>query len=280
MNLPILIMDADVYRKVSIHEYQAIVLVNNGYDIADLAAESNIKQFSYISRSTLKNIDISNIDKKLSILIQCKGIGSYKYIIENRDKLCNWTISFPINEKSKVTEVKFLSSLMIPTLVRLNRGKKIDFEGIKELIVYSIYNPAEHAVIEPFRYIYDNLFYNEWINIDKIYHSDNELFLYIDEKKNVATSLNNLRNEKFIEHGNDDFKSIANKIFYENRTLIRNKYFLQKTECSICEEFPICMGKSKKIFGNNCKIFLDEIKDLKNTKNSINRGKYYANNNL
>jgi hypothetical protein len=197
----------------------------------------------------------------LPIALMAPSLGAFRNLVKSIRLLrkLNLRIFLPYSGEN-LTGTRIIASLGIPCCIILEDAE-IDWEGLADLMTYTVLERVPHASIGPFSYIlkhYKPDSYTEW---GAAYFEDPAQFIHLDSGGQVALSRRGLLNGKFIGHINE--LEAAINAAREEKTRSRRKLFIENHPCSRCPSFKICLGRVMRDSANlrGCSGFFSEMVD-------------------
>ncbi len=210
-----------------------------------LVAEANAHLHCVIinSKRPLSSIIFKDEWCTIPIALFVPGIGNISGFIGQLEiiKKQNLRIYLSANNDENLTAARILSSLGVETAIVFDKPQ-VNWDLLRDLAAYAIYNMAAHADIAPFGYLKDRYSPVKQINFGSIYFNDPEFYLHLNNVGRVALSQEKCDKGEFITKDLSELATIRDNIKYLRAIEQWREHFLSFDKCSCCPAWKICMG--------------------------------------
>ena len=228
-----------------------------------LADEANTHLHCVIikSRQPLSSILFKEEWAGIPLALFVPGIGNISKFISQLEMIQkqNLRIYLSANQDDNLTAARILSSLGVETAIVFDK-LAVNWDLLRDLAAYTIYNTATHADIAPFSYLKNRYSPARQINFKSVYFNNPEFYLYLDETGRVASGQEEYERGEFIAENLSKLATIRDNIKYHRAVEQWREHFLAFDKCSCCPGWKICMGNFQANEDDyNCRDFFLEI---------------------
>lgn len=271
---PTLIVPISVAQSIIELDYSCVIEVESRDNLKKAIGIAEHSEYCVGIICNFENEDIAsvldlNTSCHVNVFVKCSSEGDVSKLLnaipklENRSIDPHWVYFFPLDSPNSVTIFKILSSFGYRSGVLPTSSNNLDEQDFIELATYSFLSPVPHAQIEPFGYILGEVGKkSRYVNVDEYYLYFPGKYLYVSENGMVATSRENLKQEKSICSNVYELKNIdVENIYHAHKAKVFYSHFSNEDECSKCPNMKICSGYFGKQF-HDCSNVLSEIYGL------------------
>lgn len=217
-------------------------LLNRTYDVVN--QNNKLVNVTVYFQGALTSIKILENWTKIPMCLYVSSLGSYRMFFHMLPILRQMNIKVFLSAQSNqnLIDIQMMSSLGIFTGVYFSE-KGVAWDKMKELALYAQHSKSQHAPIEPFQYISTKYKAEETLDFNAIYYNDPTQFLHIDSEGKVALTYHLLKEGKFALDNFQQINTLKDNEEYAAFTTAWQRHFLEKTTCSYCPAWRICMGK-------------------------------------
>jgi len=244
-----------------------IIVTTNNFNalnrIKNVVNESNkLNNITVFYDGVLTSIRFLEDWKNIPLTIYVSSLGSYRMLFHMMSALRDMSIKIflPASNKQSYIDVQTLSSLGILAGIYFN-NKNVSWDKFKDLEVYALYAKTNHAPIEPFQYVFANFKGQVRLDFGGLYYNDPNKYLHVNGDGKVALTMHDLINNNFALDSLNDVNQLKDNEEYIKLTTAWQQHFLNKTVCSFCPTWRICLGKFIETVDANkeCESFFIEL---------------------
>ena len=217
-------------------------LLNRTYDVVN--QNNKLVNVTVYTQSALTSIKFLENWNRIPLALYLPSMGSYRMFFHMLPVLrqMNLRIYLPVSNNQNIIDVQMMASLGIFAGIYFDK-KPINWEKVKELAFYSQYSKSQHAPVEPFHHISSKYKSDETLDFNAVYYNDPNQFLHINNEGKVALTYQLLKEGKFALESYLQINTLKENEDFVNYNTAWQRHFLDKTTCSYCPAWRICMGK-------------------------------------
>jgi len=225
-------------------------LLNRTFDVVN--EENKLNNITVYYDGALTSIKFLENWKKIPLTIYVTGLGSHRMFFHMLGALrqMNLRIFLPSNVKQSFLDAQILSSLGVLSGIYFN-SPKMDWDKVKDLQMYDIYAKTSHAPIEPFHYVAANYKGDERLDFNAVYYNDPTKYLHVNSDGKVALTMDDLKNQNYALDDLKQINTLKDNEQYIKLTTAWQQHFLDKSVCSFCPAWRICLGKFSETIDEN-----------------------------
>lgn len=217
------------------------------------------------STSPLSDIVIADAWEHIPVALYLPGLGDFQTCMLRVPFLrqLNVRIFLSAHLPENLTAVRMLSSLGVHCGLWLQDGP-VDWEGVNDVMNYSIYTKTNHAPIEPFHYLAANYRRENAISFGPVYFNDPRKYLHLDRSHRIALSDQDLEYGEFVAEGLDSLATLADNERYLSALNNWQSIFQKPDGCAYCAAWRVCMGGFASSYVQNpeapeCRRFFNDL---------------------
>ncbi len=211
----------------------------------------------------LSSIIFNDEWRSIPIALFVPGIGNISSLMNQVEimKNQNLRVYLSANKDENLTAARILSSLGVETAIVFDQSP-VNWNLLRDLAAYAIYNITAHADIAPFGYLKERYNPVKQINFESLYFNDPEFYLHLDDAGRVALTREEYDRGEFISRDVSELATIRDNIKYLRAIEKWREHFLSFDKCACCPAWKICMGSFQVDEEDyNCRDFFLEIMD-------------------
>lgn len=187
--------------------------------------------------------DESWVGTRLAVFVS--EMGNFRDLFRKLElvRKINPTIYLPIGNPENLSALRILSSVNIRSAAVLTDRDPVDWEGLADLMTYSLVGAVAHGPIEPFSTISARYRPTGWMEWGSVFFDDPADFFHLDSSGRIALSRREFLEGSFIEEDIRRLDDVIDSESYRERIDIRKQFFLNYHPCSRCPGWRICLGK-------------------------------------
>jgi radical SAM protein with 4Fe4S-binding SPASM domain len=237
-------------------------LLNRTYDVVN--QQNKLLNVTVFFQGAFTSIKFLENWAKIPLAIYVSSLGSYRMFFHMLPLLrkMNLRIFLPASNNQNLIDVQMIASLGMFSGIYFDK-KAVDWDKMKELGLYAQFSKSQHAPIEPFHHISTKYNSEEKLDFNTVYYNDPTQFLHINSEGKVALTNPLLKEEKYVLDSFQKINTLKDTEEYNNYTTAWQRHFLEKTTCSYCPAWKICLGKFEDTIDEqkSCQQFFIEIMD-------------------
>lgn len=247
-NMTLVVRDDAPFLKELKDRELIVVLEDPGpvHDVYTRINEDNrVICIQVLSRRPLSAVELSDTHKNIPIALYATERGSFKKVLSRVAfyRESNLRIFMPADNSENLTSLRILSSLGVHCGLYFPDGIPVfPWDGINDLMHYSVYGKANHTPIEPFHYAEKSYKPQETFYFHTPFFENPGRFLHIDNEGNIALSSRELAAGDFICSGVETIDTITEIAEYQTRLSQWHEYFLENDDCAYCQAWRVCRG--------------------------------------
>jgi hypothetical protein len=181
-------------------------------------------------------------------------------------------VYFPASHKRNITDVRILASLGVHCGFTFDGPSSVDWDALNDLMVYSVYNSAPHAEIEPFASVIRRYDPTKITYILSSLFENPGLYFHVDKDRHIAATHEQLINRQYLGTGLEDLADLEQTFTEIDAEQACRELFIDNAPCATCEAFRICVGTFRKACASDtgCRDLMKELLeacDYRYTKN-------------
>ncbi len=213
--------------------------------LQQLASEANTHLHCIIinSRRPLSSITFKDEWRNIPIALFIPGVGNISSFMSQLEtvKKQNLRIYLSANQDENLTAARILSSLGVETAIVFDKYT-VNWDLLRDLAAYAIYNMAARADIAPFGYLKERYNPVKQINFESAYFNDPEFYLHLDDSGRVALTQEEYDKGEFISKNVSELATIRDNVKYLRAIEQWREHFLSFDKCACCPAWKVCMG--------------------------------------
>lgn len=212
------------------------------------------------------------------VAVEVAGVGRMRDLRRAHEWMSrtNVRVYAPAVTGADCSAIRMLSSLGInccAVIPRQGSDTEIDWDALKELVTYSIYNAAPHADIDPFSYIARNCDGRGLTDFRAVYFDDPTRFLHVDAQGRLSLTRADQQNGVFLDIPIEDHCSVRESEVFGSLIDSWKAYFVERTPCSSCDGWRVCMGAFS-VHGGKCSgVFTEVLEGVEQMRKVRGNGK-------
>lgn len=191
--------------------------------------------------ASLETLEINPKWKGNNIILKIGRLGRYSNITHKLvlAKALNIQIQFFPKSATASRDAQILASLGIGTGIIFTEDMPLG-DWLKDLIAYSFYSPMRHGAVEPFVTMEKQYCGENYVSPQMAFFENEERYIHINEKFEMATSSKKLREGEFFGKGQEGLY----KVYHEEKVANPSwqQFFIESHHCSFCPAFRVCKG--------------------------------------
>ena len=228
--------------------HQLVVRVDGTRDIAkaisNCAGRVRIRAVMVRTQAPLSALEYSESWGATPVLVSSPSMGSFKEILGKLDVLSklNVRLLLPASNPESYVSLQILSSLGVGCGIRFD-GAAVHWEQLNDLLHYAMYTKIPHGPIEPFDYVASRYASEGIVDFGDVYYENPLRFAHVDRLGRVALSVEDASQEVFVGQGAAALEQLAAHPHYQSKETSWHQHFLERTDCSYCPAWRVCLGK-------------------------------------
>lgn len=213
----------------------------------------------------LSDITVDEAWAHIPVALYLPGLGSFQTCMRRLPLLrhLNIRIFLSAHIPENFTSVRLLASLGVHSGLWFSDAP-IDWEGVNDVMNYSIYSKTNHTPVEPFHYLATNYRREKAITFGPVYFNDPLKYLHLNSSRQIALSDEGLTQGEFVAEGLDSIGALANNERYIETVNKWQSIFQKKDGCAYCAAWRVCMGSFATYYDQNpdspeCRRFFNDL---------------------
>ncbi len=257
------------------------VRVDDPSDVARAAqrvASSNNRLTSIIldSRTPLDEIHFEESWAGTRLAVFTAEMGHFRALVGKLELIrkIDPVIYLPTDNPENLSALRILSSVGVRSAALFTDRDPVDWEGLADLMTYSLVGSVVHASIEPFSTMSARYRQAAWLEWGSAFFDNPRDFFHLDSDGRIALTRRELLEGTFVEEDLNRLDDIVTLPVYRERIDLRKRYFLEYHPCSLCPGWRICLGKFSRNeeHAGGCAAFFTETIDLLDQHDQHQRG--------
>jgi len=181
-------------------------------------------------------------------------------------------VYLPASKKRNITDARILASLGVNCGFTFDDPSSVDWDALNDLMVYSVYNSAPHAEIEPFASVIRRYEPTKLTYILSSLFENPDLYFHVDKDENIAATHKDLQNKKYLGTGLENLAELEQTYTEIDAEQACRELFIDNAPCASCEAFRLCAGSFRETCAHDtrCRNLMKELLeacDYRYTKN-------------
>ena len=210
--------------------------------------------------AALADLALDGLPESAPLAVRVTGLGPMRRLAPRIDRLrrlnARWYL--PARTRAQAAEVRVLSSLGLPVAALLDGPEPADWEALRELAVYAVYNAAPHGDIDPFTFLGRRYnIHQQPLDPRAAWFAAPGKFLWADESGALSSPRFDGGLEPFplpIE----ELGSGAAELALDELRCGWREFFIAPHSCQECEGFRVCLGLFAAEAGPGCRGLMAE----------------------
>jgi hypothetical protein len=236
--------------------------------VSDGVSSSNNRLTTIIldSRTPLDEIHFDESWAGTRLAVFAPEMGHFRALVGKLELIrkIDPVIYLPTDNSENLSALRILSSVGVRSAALFIDRDPIDWEGLADLMTYSLVGAVAHASIEPFSTISGRYRPATWVEWGSAFFDNPRDFFHLDSDGRISLTRRELLEGTFVEEDLDRLDDIVTSPAYRERIDVRKRFFLDYHPCSLCPGWRICLGKFSRNgeHADGCAAFFTEMIDL------------------